>query len=103
MCDPLLAQVSVNQAPSTSTGSVKVTRIVASRGASTPFARGSVVEHVRTELDDGRRAARDRRAGATKSFALLSCRRSPPLMRKSDVVLLPAGVVVDPSRQSALP
>src|ERR1043165_1561957 len=41
LCNPVVAQLMLNQLPTTSTGSVKLIVILASRGALMPFLRGS--------------------------------------------------------------
>ena len=43
LCSPVVAQLMLNQPSATLTASVKVTVMLASRGASAPFVRGSVL------------------------------------------------------------
>ena len=102
LCCPLTAQVMSNQAPATSTGSVNVTMIVASRGALLPLVRGSVPS---TSGPSSTIGAVRRGAGApvAKSLPLLSVSVLPLPARNIAVVLPGAGAVVAPSRQSALP
>src|SRR3954468_7097739 len=100
-CWPLAAQVRSNHAPITSTGSVKVTWIVASRGAFTPLLRGSVA---RTSGPSSTIGGVRRGLGTfvTKSFPFWLVSVLPLPRRKIAVVLLGEGAVLVPSLQSAV-
>src|SRR5215217_4018751 len=85
-----MAQLILNQAPTTSTGSVKLTVKLASRGALKPLLRGSLLN---TDGPISTMGAVRRGLGTavTKSAELLSVSVAPLFVRKIEVVLLGAG------------
>src|SRR6185369_1007931 len=97
----VVAQLMLYQPGVTSTGSVKLTTMLASRGAFVPLVVGSVFTMAgpTSEMPAVRRGFG---APVTKSLPLMFVSVRPPFLRKSDVVLLGAGAFVPPSLQFAV-
>src|ERR1043165_10056673 len=100
LCSPVVAQLMLNQLPTTSTGSVKLIVILASRGALMPFLRGSLLNTKGPSSTIGS-VRRGFGAAAEKSVELLSVSVAPLLPRKIALGLLGAGAFAV-SEQAAL-
>src|ERR1043165_6198376 len=92
LCSPVVAQLMLNQLPTTSTGSVKLTVILASRGALMPFLRGSLLNTFGPSSTIGS-VRRGFGVAALKSVELLSVSVAPLFVRKREVVEFGAGAL----------
>jgi hypothetical protein len=101
LCGPVITQLIENHPSVISTGSVKLTVILASRGVFVPFLRGSLLRVVGGSSTIGVVRRFGFGVPATKSapFTLVSVK--PPSFRKIELVLLGAGAFEAPSRQLA--
>src|SRR6185436_162914 len=99
---PVVTQLMPYQPVLTSTGSVKLRMMLASRGAFGAFVAGSVFT-IAGPISEMPAVRGGFGAPARKSLPLTFVSVLPPFLRSADVVLLGAGALVPPSLQFAVP